>query len=169
MHMKISHQREEEPIKARNVDWLTNNLCLVIKDLAARIFRFTNFSCYACNISLIQQKKNLKSKKIGNYFELCHLSRQRILVLTSSQLLYKTNIILILVQHHLGIHVGYSSPKHGDFRTRFKGGFSAPTWLQFLSMCCTGTNKHARCQGKKNEAAQQFRPYFIPVIAWKSH
>lgn len=28
-------------------------------------------------------------------------------------------------------------------------------------ICCTGTNKYARGQGKKNEAAQQFRPYFL--------
>lgn len=41
MHMRISHQREEELIKARNVDWLTNNLHLVIKDLAEMIFKFT--------------------------------------------------------------------------------------------------------------------------------
>lgn len=167
--MRISHQREEEPIKARNVDWLTNNLCLVIKDLAARIFRLTNLSCYVCNISLIQQKKKKRNKKIGNYFELCHLSRQGILVLTASQLLQYKNIQLILVLHHLGTHVGYISPKHGDFRTILEGGFSAPMRLWFLSMCCTGINKHARCQGKKNEAAQQFSPYFVPVIAWKSH
>lgn len=63
MNIRTSHQREEELIKARNVAWLTNNLCLVVKDLAARIFRFTNLSCCVCNISLIQQKKKKKVKE----------------------------------------------------------------------------------------------------------
>lgn len=54
------------------------------------------------------------------------------------QLLPNKTILLSLVLHHLGIHVGYSSPEHWDFRTILREDSLLPCDYGFYTWVASG-------------------------------